>query len=110
MNFTRVVKVTTAETNSELLQENAVKEAIKSCLGLDEKSYQDRLLGQPTKELIGFKMKLDIISDVETKFDINGQAQDLIYGVAYSTNYSVKIYSIKMHAAGTVTLVLDIKK
>jgi hypothetical protein len=110
MNFTRVVKVTTTGANTELLQAEAVKSAIEQCLGMDESTYQRRLTKSlENNAIFGFDIKLDIVSDVDTQFDINGQTQDLICGLAYSTDYAVSLYSIKMHAAGAVTLIMDIR-
>lgn len=110
MNFTRVVKVTTANANAEILQQEAVKASIKNCLGLDEQSYQARLAANPiTKQLDGFNMKLDIVSDVDTSFSINGETQNLVGGCAYSSDFPVRIYSIKMQGAGTATFIMNIR-
>lgn len=110
MNFTRVVKVTTTGANTELLQVEAVKSAIKQCLGMDESTYQRRLTKSlENNAIFGFDIKLDIVSDVDTQFDINRQTQDLICGLAYSTDYAVSLYSVKMHAAGATTLIMDIR-
>lgn len=111
MNFTRVVKVTTATANTEILQQEAIKTSIKNCLGLDEKSYQARLAPNDiTKQSEGFNMKLEIVSDVDTSFSINGETQNLVGGCAYSSDFPVKIYSIKMQGTGTATFIMNIRR
>lgn len=110
MNFTRVVKVTTASADAEILQQEVVKQAIKNCLGLDEAAYQSRLVEEPPKMVKqGFNMAFDIISDVDTPFSINGESQALIGGTAYSSGGVVKVTSIKMHGVGSAVIAMNIR-
>lgn len=108
MNYTRTVSFTSA---TNLLSNSNVKAAIKQCLGLDDTAYAARLAENPvTKEKMGFRMKIDVICDSSANLVINGQTQNLVAGVAYSSDYAVDIYSLELSSAASGTISMDIRR
>lgn len=108
MNHIRTVRFS---NTIDLLEDANVKVAIRKCLGLDENAYQARLKPNPvTNEILGFKMKIDVICDIADGIKINGEIFDLIAGTAYSSEYPIDIYSLELCNGNSGTISMDIRR